>query len=172
MRKELAFSQHSRWGLLTHRETWRVKRPGAGEVFAWGPAPRNRHTRIPVAQVSTLFPHLRQRHLTPAPTKPYTCTTDTLHLRQRSPTPKSHTYAGDEGTGEVTICKGIAVNGVRFRQNGGGRDTESHGWRGFGERLKGEGMGKGGVRVAIFAKKVAIIEYFYYFWQSSSVLCA
>ena len=47
--------------------------PGAGVIFGGGPAPQNGHLRAPVAQVPTLFPHLRQKTSAPAPESPYTC---------------------------------------------------------------------------------------------------
>lgn len=46
---------------------------GAGEVFEWGPAPRIGLLRSPVAQVTPLFPHLRQLPPVPAPAASYTC---------------------------------------------------------------------------------------------------
>ena len=105
----------------------------------------------------------------------HTCASNTLHLRQipltRAPT-RHHTCAGDGEEGEVTICNVIAANGARFRQIGSGRGKEWRSKGGFGERLKGEEVRSGGGWVRKNVQKVAIIEYFYYFWQSSSVLCA
>ena len=46
---------------------------GAGEVLAWGPAPQIGLIRLPVAQVYTLFSHLRQEPSVPAPATPNTC---------------------------------------------------------------------------------------------------
>jgi hypothetical protein len=46
---------------------------GAGEEKGWGPAPRIGLLRAPVAQVPSLFPHLRQKTSAPAPESPYTC---------------------------------------------------------------------------------------------------
>ena len=52
-------------------QVWHIL--GAGKVFGEGPAPRIGHPNVPVAQISCLFPHLRQKTYTPAPPKPYTC---------------------------------------------------------------------------------------------------
>ena len=105
----------------------------------------------------------------------HTCATHTQHLRHQCPTPAPttpYTCAGNGEKGKVTICNTIAANGARFRQIGGGRGKEWRSKGGFGERLKGEEVRSGGDRVRKNVQKVAIIEYFYYFWQSSSVLCA
>ena len=53
---------------------------GASVVLGWRPAPQNGHLRAPMAQVPTLFPHLRQRLCAPAPTTINTCATGTIHL--------------------------------------------------------------------------------------------
>ena len=55
---------------------------GAGEVFRWGPAPQNWRLRSPVAQVSILFPHLRQIKDRPAPKQNLTCSRTRSHLLQ------------------------------------------------------------------------------------------
>ena len=63
-------------------DSWRRRRwllaqvsriSGAGVILEWGPAPQNRHSRFPMAQVSPLFPHLRHHMATPAPADGHTC---------------------------------------------------------------------------------------------------
>ena len=50
-----------------------LPRIGAGVFFPRGPAPQNKHPRVPMAQVPTLFPHLRQKLQRPAPHRASTC---------------------------------------------------------------------------------------------------
>ena len=57
--------------------------PGAGGVFGGGPAPQNGLLRTTLAQVSTLFPHLRQHTPTPAPKHRH------LHRVPAAPAPKT-----------------------------------------------------------------------------------
>ena len=72
-------------------DSWRRRRwllaqvsriSGAGVILEWGPAPQNRHSRFPMAQVSPLFPHLRQPMATLAPPHGYTCASRWPYLRQ------------------------------------------------------------------------------------------
>ena len=57
-------------------------RHGAGVFLGGGPAPQNGLLRTSMAQVLTLFPHLRQSSAPPAPKLPYTCANHRYHLRQ------------------------------------------------------------------------------------------
>ena len=56
---------------------------GAGEVFDGVPAPRIGLLRPPLAQVPTLFPHLRQEQRVPAPRTLGTCAKIIGDLRQQ-----------------------------------------------------------------------------------------
>ena len=73
---------------------------GAGGVWGGGPAPQNGLLRTTVAQVLTLFPHLRQHTPTPAPTYPYTCAKIHRDLRQKAKIPIHLRHVVKKGFGE------------------------------------------------------------------------
>ncbi len=114
---------------------------GAGGIFGEGPAPPLGTEPPFAAQVPTLFSHLRQNTLTPAPRMdppapkyPYTCAKSRPHLRHQSTSPathimyKSHLYNGmaSRRRFHVQVFQGMGPKGRLTRYLNTKQPSEMH----------------------------------------------